>query len=185
MSIFSETMTKAIGDYRALLRRYLNQVERMTKLQKLRLRKSDIYQSDLKLYEVGLAIVEDIENSMTIPIGQSYYAYSGMQEFCNYLKAYLKNYHIENGQVVHRAQKASRALLKAIQLTAMPREKLDDTIANELLACNQDVVFFGSHEQCELQMQMLTRQQSVNPGFYTRIIAHLESVMLSDRSAAA
>ncbi|OGT44875.1 MAG: hypothetical protein A3E82_02885 [Gammaproteobacteria bacterium RIFCSPHIGHO2_12_FULL_38_11] len=181
MSIFSETMTKAIGDYRFLLRRYLKQAERMAKLQKFKLRDSAIYKNDLMLFETGHAIVVDIEQNMETA-NQGYYSYSGIQEFCNYLKSYLENYHIENGQVVHRAQKASRALLEAIQLTTKPREQLDESVAQKLHECNETVVDFGSSEQCELQMQILERLQADNPGFYTDIIAHLESLMQSNGS---
>lgn len=185
MSIFSETMTKAIADYRFLLRRHLNQADRMTKLQQLHLRDLDIYESDLALYETGRAIIADIEQNMSVSTHQGYYSYSGIRQFSDYLKEYLDNYYIENNQVVHRAQKASRALLTAIQLTALPRKNLDDTVAKKLFACNKTVVTFGSPEQRELQLQTLERQQAMNPGFYTRIIAHLESLMLSSSSIAA
>ena|SRR3990167_3274493 len=184
MSIFAETMTKAITDYRFLLRRHLNQSERMSKLRELKLRDSDTYESDLALYEAGKAVITDIEANMAAP-NQGYYSYSGIQQFCDYLKEYLENYHIENDQVVHRAQKASRALITAIQLTTLPRERLNDLIAEQLFDCNTTVVGFGSQEQCELQLQTLARQQANNPGFYTRIIAHLESLMLSGTSVAA
>ena len=182
MSIFSETMVKAIADYRLLLRRYLNQVDRMTKLRALNLKDPDLHESDIALYHAGEAIIADMEENMVTHV-HGYYAYSGIQEFCNYLKEYLSNYFIENEQVVHRAQKASRALLESIQLTTLPREKLSDQIAKQLLQCNKTVVVMGSKEQCELQLEVLTRQQSQNPGFYTRIIAHLES-MLYQQSAA-
>lgn len=184
MSIFSETMTKAISDYRLLLRRHLDQVDRMLKLQKLKLRDSDIYESDLALYETGRAIVADIETNMAMP-NPGYYSYSGIQQFCTYLREYLSNYHIENDQVVHRAQKASRALLEAIQLAGLPREGLNDAIAKQLFECNKAVASFGSQEQCVLQLQILTRHQANNPGFYTRIIAHLESLLSSRCSEAA
>ncbi|OGT41102.1 MAG: hypothetical protein A3F13_02935 [Gammaproteobacteria bacterium RIFCSPHIGHO2_12_FULL_40_19] len=184
MSIFSETMTKAISDYRLLLRKHLDQVERMIKLQKLKLRDSDIYESDLALYQTGKAIVADIEVNMAMS-NPGYYSYSGVQQFCTYLREYLGNYHIESDQVVHRAQKASRALLQAIQLAGLPREGLDDGIAKQLFECNKAVAGFGSQEQCDLQLQILARQQANNPGFYTRIIAHLESLMTSRCSEAA
>ncbi|MCX7121406.1 MAG: hypothetical protein NTZ67_06490 [Gammaproteobacteria bacterium] len=179
MSIFSETMVKAIADYRFLLRRYLKQAERMTKLQKFKLRDIAIYDNDLALFETGRAIIADIEENIEIP-SQGYYSYSGIKEFRHYLKSFLENYHVENGQVVHRAQKASRALLEAIQLTTNPRDQLDEVVARKLCDCNVTVVGFGSIEQCELQMQILERLQANNPGFYTDIIAHLESLMATE-----
>ena len=183
MSIFSETMIKAIADYRFLLRRYLSQVERMTKLQKLKLRDSDTYESDLALYEAAKGIVTDIENNMETA-NQGYYSYSGIQEYCKFLSEYLENYHVENNQVVHRAQKASRALMTAIQLTSLPRERLNDSVTKQLFDCNKTVAGFGSHEQCELQLQTLARQQAENPAFYTDIIAHLE-LLISGRDSVA
>lgn len=187
MSIFSETMTKAIGDYRFLLRRYLDQVERMTKLQKLHLRNAEIYESELALYETGRAIIADIkENMINVPgIRNRYYSYSGIGQFCEYLEEYLNNYEIEGNQVVHRGQKASRALLKSIQLAAMPRETLNEKIANELVECNKTIVGCGSKEQWDLQLQTLTRQQASNPGFYVRIVTHLESLILGGDAVAA
>ncbi|PIZ04765.1 MAG: hypothetical protein COY58_03175 [Gammaproteobacteria bacterium CG_4_10_14_0_8_um_filter_38_16] len=184
MSLFSETMAKAISEYRLLLRRYLNQVERMTKLQKLRLRDSDIFKNDLALYQVGNAIIADIEAHMMIP-DKGYYSYSGIKQFCEFLKDYLSHYRVEGDQVVHRAQKASRALLDAIQLAGLPREKLSETITTQLFECNKTIVDNGSEEQCELQMQLLARQQAQNPGFYTRIIAHLESLLHSRETQQA
>ncbi len=89
MSIFSETMIKAISDYRLLLRKHLHQVERMMKLQKLNLRSSDIYESDLMLYETGKVIVADIEMNMAMS-SSGYYSYSGIQQFCIYLKLISK-----------------------------------------------------------------------------------------------
>ncbi len=187
MSIFSETMTKAINDYRFLLRRYLTQVERMTKLQELKLRDAEIYNSDMSLYETGKAIVADIKENMVNITGalNRYYSYSGIHQFCEYLEEYLSNYEIEGGQLVHRGQKASRALLKSIQLAAMPRETLNEKIANELVKCNKTIVECGSKEQWDLQLQTLTRQQASNPGFYVRIVAHLESLMLGGDAVAA
>ena len=79
--------------------------------------------------------------------------------------------------MVHKAQKASKALLKAIQLSGLPRECLDDQVATQLFECNKTVVSLGSTEQWGLHLQTLERQQRANPGFYTRIIAHLESML--------
>lgn len=184
MSIFAETIVRAISDYRLLLRRYLSQSERMMKLHRLKLRDLDAYEADLALYQAAKAIVADIEENMKMP-NQSYYSYSGIQQFCVFLKEYLDNYHLENDRVVHRAQKASRALIKAIQLSTLPHDRLNDSIAKQLFDCNKTIVCFGSQEQWELQMQTLARQKENNPGFYTHIIAHLETLLTSGNAKAA
>lgn len=184
MTIFAKTMTKAIADYRFLLRRHLPQADRMIKLTVLKLRDENTYKNDITLYKVGQTIISDIEeNSDNSP--KSYYAYSGIQEFCNYLKEYLSHYDIEQDQVIHRAQKASRALIQSIQLTALTREELNDAIAKKITECNLTITDFGSEEQCELQLQTLKRQQMHHPEFYTNLISHMESLMTGRCSEAA
>ena len=179
MSIFSETIKKAISDYRLLLRRYLAQADRMTKLQKLGLKSPAIYQTDISLYNVASKIIADIEENMLDDGNQGYYSYSGVAQFCEHLKEYLSKYEVEGEQVVHRGRKASRILLNAIQLLATPKEQLNENISKQLLECNRIVVDFGSSEQFSLYTEALQRQQAEIPGFYTRIIAHVESLASS------
>jgi len=178
MSIFTETMTKAISDYRYLLRRSLDQVDRIQKLRDLGLKNPELYDNELSLFQAGQAIIQDIENKMIHRrTKKGYYVYSGIVQFCEYLKEYLANYEIENDRVVHRAQKASRALIQSIQLTTVSKEYLTDKIANQLIECNKIVVKFGSPEQWALQVHTLERQHRQNPGFYTHIIAHFRSLV--------
>ena len=186
MSIFSKTMSKAISDYRFLLRRNLNQVNRLMKLQQLNLRNPDIYQTDVALFEVGQAILADIKKTLLNNNARNQlYAYSGIQQFSEYLENYLNNYEIENGRVVHRTQKASRALLKAIQLISLSKESLTDRIKQELYECNQVIVEYGSKEQQALQLQTLTRQEEANPGFFVNVLTHLETMMTGGDAVAA
>lgn len=186
MSLFSDTMVKAINDYRLLLRRHLKQVERVIKLQQLRLRDNTIYESDVALYSIGQAIVADIKaNLLNMRVYNQFHAYSGIQQFCEYLETYLNNYEIENGKVVHRAQKASRALLKSIQLISLPIESLTDRIKKELCQCNEIIVEYGSKDQQDMQLQTLMRQEVVNPGFFVGILTHLESMLIGGGVVAA
>lgn len=186
MSLFAETINLAIKDYRFLLRRYLTQVERVVKLQKLRLKDPQSYEGDLALYHTAERIIADIDENMSVP-NQGYYAYSGVEQFRMYLKEYLGNYHIEGDKVVHCAQKASRALIQSIQLISLPEEKLTDKVAKQLFDCNEKIAKFGSHDQCKMQLEALLKRQQSNPGFYTTIVANLESMISArfpDRSVA-
>src|SRR3989344_7257043 len=119
MSIFSQTMKKSISIYRVMLRKHLSQVERVNKLQQLNLKNSQLYENDIALYHTGYAIVNDIEKNLD-PLAHGYYAYSGVASFAGYLKTFLQNYTIEGTQVIHCSQKASRALVQAIQLLTLP-----------------------------------------------------------------
>src|SRR3990167_2006509 len=64
MSIFKETMIKAVNSYRVVLRRDLSQSERMLKLKMLNLRSQEVFKSDVALYHVGQGIVADIRPNM-------------------------------------------------------------------------------------------------------------------------
>ncbi|OGT25624.1 MAG: hypothetical protein A3I77_04935 [Gammaproteobacteria bacterium RIFCSPLOWO2_02_FULL_42_14] len=184
MSIFKETMIKAVNSYRVVLRRDLSQSERMLKLKMLNLRSKEVFKSDVALYHVGQGIVADIRQNMLKPI-QGYYSYSGVAQFCEYLEEYLSHYYIEKGRVVHRAQLASRAILDSIQLASIAREELNDSIMKRFYRCNEIIVDFGSSEQCDFQLQLLEREQASHPGFYTQLIAHLESLRNGRAAAAA
>jgi hypothetical protein len=175
-SLFSETVTKAISVYRQLLRRYLPQVQRVKKLAQLKLKNPTTYENDVSLYQTALAIVRDIEENMEIP-EQGYYSYSGIATFCDYLKDYLSKYEIESGQVIHRAQKASRALIQAIQLAALPVHQLTEDIAKQFANCNEIIAMFGSDEQHRLHMGTLEKQRCVHQSFYETVITNFKNCL--------
>lgn len=173
MSIFSETMKKSISIYRQMLRKYLPQAERINKLQQLNLKNSQLYENDIALYHTGHAIVADIEKNLDHS-AYGYYAYSGVGSFASHMKNFLENYVIDGTQVIHCSQKASRALVQAIQYLTLPREKLSDEIADKLVKCNTVIARFGSEEQRELHRTTLQntirRYQDQNTAFYRSVL---------------
>ena len=173
MSIFTETVTRAISEYRRMLRRHLEQSDRLRKLDELRLKDQGLYENDVKLYQTAWSVIKDIEENLK-PDNSGYYAYSGIGKFCEYLKEYLNNYEIESEQIVHRAQKASRALVKAIQYATLPSDRLDDKIAQEILECNQLIAMYGSEEQKMLHRDNLERQVETHQSFYTSLLRHFQ-----------
>lgn len=169
MSIFSETVCRAIGDYRQLLRRYLPQSERVKKIAELNLKDPNLYKDDIALYHTAKAIIQDVADNLAVP-EQGYYSYSGITKFCEYLKEYVDNYELEGGEVIHRAQKASRAMVKAIQLAALPQSRLNDEIAYQLSKCNKVIADYGSEEQHELYLENLERRVFVEEAFYKPLV---------------
>lgn len=173
MSVFSETMKKSISIYRQMLRKYLPQAERINKLQQLNLKNPQLYENDIALYHTGHAIVADVEKNLDDSV-YGYYSYSGVGSFSQHMKSFLENYVIEGTQVIHRSQKASRALVQAIQLLTVPREKLTDEIAEKLAKCNVIIARFGSEEQRELHRTSLQntirKYQDQNTAFYRSVL---------------
>lgn len=175
-SIFAQTIAKAISEYRALLRRYLPQADRMIRLARLNLKDSKIYESEVLLYQTAESIIKDIHENVYLP-QQGYYSYSGIVMFAEYLKEYLDKYEIENNKVIHRAQKASRALVQSIQLLTLPANRLSDEIAHQLHQTNAIIAEFGSPEQQELHLNNLQQYRSVAEKFFNSIIDHFKQCL--------
>jgi hypothetical protein len=148
MSIFSDTMKNAISNYRQMLRKYLPQAERVSKLNQLNLRSPQLYQNEIMLHEAGYKIVEHLFDLDSNKGG--YYAYSGIAKFGNYLKEFLDNYLIDGNRVIHKAQKTSQALVHIIQLLTLSKDKITDSLRDKINELNDIIATYGSEEQHEL-----------------------------------
>lgn len=184
MSIFSETIAKAIGDYRKLLRRYLEQEDRLEKLRQLNLKDLNKGTDDLILYNKALEIIDDIKHNMDTP-DQGYYGYSGLHEYSKYLQQYLDNYELDGMKVVHRAQHASKALIQAIQLAMLPDSRLDEAVEGKFEECSKLVAEFGSEEQKQLYRDNLERQTETNAPFYSKVLQGFEQLLFPRDAEAA
>ncbi len=178
MSVFIETMKQSISIYRQMLRKHLPQAERISKLNQLHLKNPQLYENEIALYHTGYAIVTDIESNLYDNTA-GYYSYSGVENFAQHLKAFLENYEIEHNRVIHRSQKASRALVQAIQLLAS--EKLTDAVSEKLARCNRIIAKFGSEDQRKLHemtlQNTLTNLSEKNIIFYRDILNNFHQHM--------
>lgn len=171
--IFIETVARAIGDYRFLLRRHLKQPERRQKLAQLNLKDPTLFDDAVRLYDVAWGIVRDIEQSVELPT--SYYAYSGVAEFGRFLKEYLEEYEVEGDQLVHNAQRASQAIIKAIQQLALPDERLTSAAADTLTHCNTVIAQYGTEEQHDMYESALEKQLMLRREFFMPIYDHFQA----------
>lgn len=147
MSIFADTMLKAISDYRSLLRRHLDQADRVRKLNALKIRGNFYYENDVDLYTIGYSIIKDIERSFS-HTGRGYYAYSGVRRFSDHLKEYLDQYIvIDSTQVIHCGQHSAKSLLSAIQLISLPASRLSRDADNKLRQLIDIIFNYGTEKQ--------------------------------------
>lgn len=177
MSMFKQTMTKAITDYRQILRRYLSSQERIEKIKQLKLKDSSIFKSELLLFQTGQAIIEDIQKNVQVP-NEGYYSYHGITKFCQYLGQYLSNYEAHDEGVIHKAQKAANAMIKVIQLFSMPEDSLTDEMGEELTVCCQIIAACGSEDQRRLFRNSLIRQCEYAPGFYGDVLKYYDGIRI-------
>lgn len=151
--VFKDMALKALGDYRKLVARYVEKSEASLLLKKMdvaRPRKND---SDIELMHTLIKIRTWMEEKIqSHPKG--YYSYSGIEQYRLYLDEFLQQYQILSNRVVHKAQKASSAMLNIIQITGMPRPALSDSMGLKLMNFCQELVIFGSREQ-KLQVHAL------------------------------
>jgi len=178
--IFTETIARAISDYRSLLRRHLKQPERRKKLAELNLKDSTLFESAERLYVVAWSIVKDIETSVDQPTG--YYAYSGMAEFGKFLREYLSEYELEDGRLLHLAQKASKEIIKAIQYMSTSDERFTSDVVVGLNRCSRVVLSCGSQEQRDLYESALERQFLLRRALFTPVYNYFQS-LLEDEAA--
>lgn len=171
-TIFKETISRAISDYRTLLRRHLAQHERVNKLAQLGLKQPD-YDNEVVLFRIAQRIVHDIETNIDTG-SQSYYSYSGVSNFGTHLKKFLANYIIESNTVVNRAQKASRALLESIQLIGLPTTKMTTQVLDSINRNSMVIAFYGSEEQCELYRENLERYYRERGAFFGPLLRYFQ-----------
>jgi len=191
MSIFAETIAGAIADYRLYLRKSkkVDQATRVSKLKDLKLKDVTIYSGDVVLYDTAFAILNDIRSTIEMP-EEGYYSYSGIVKYYQYLEEFLNDYDIEvigNGDktVIHRAQRASRAILDAIQLVnGKPAHVLTDQIKQQMYVCQGDIIRYGTEEQFDVYRSHLVQLKPNAPLFYTDLLRSFDLSLQETREAA-
>ena len=186
MSLFAQNVAQAIADYRLYLRKSkdVDQASRVAKLTRLHLKDVNVYSDDIVLFNTAHAILSDIRETIDIP-EQGYYSYSGIAKFYQFLNDYLADYEVEGERVVHRAQRASRAILEAIQIiNGKPAHVLNHAIRDQIYQCHLIIVNYGNDEQLELYRSNLEKLKPNAPLFYTDLLRHFDLLMLEMRHAA-
>jgi len=168
-SMFVETISRAISDYRQILKKYLTPEQRSAKIAELRLKDPTIFSDEPALYQVVQDILSDIEKNIRIP-NEGYYSYYGIVRFAKFLREYVDNYMVEGNMVIHKAQKASNVLLKVIQLISLPGEQLTESIADQVIAVHPMIIELSSKEQLMIYSTALERLNEKNRLFYRKVV---------------
>ncbi len=168
-SMFVETMSRAISDYRQILKKYLTPAERTAKIALLRLKDPTIFDSEPELFQVIQNVLADIEKNIRVP-NEGYYSYYGIVRFAKFLREYIDNYIVDGNKVMHKAQKAANLLIKGIQLMNLPVEQLNESIADQVIASHPIIIEFSSKEQLAIYNSTLERLSERNKAFYRKIV---------------
>ena len=98
---------------------------------------------------------------------------------------YLSDYELEGERVIHRAQRASRSILEAIQIiNGKPAHVLNNAIKDQVYNCHKVIVSYGNDEQLEVYRANLLKLKPNAPLFYTDLLRHFDVLMVELRQAA-
>jgi hypothetical protein len=173
MNTFKEVITKLLWDYKNVLRKYLEPVERNSKLQALGLHGRDLVESDeITLYHKAFSVIQDIESWIEKNLDTASW-YSGIEEFLNHAKRIVSNYQIEGHKVVHTTQTASRAMIHAIQLITLSKE-LKESDIHRLTHHVETISQYGSFEQQSLLLNALQQNFDKNPELFQLLILKVQ-----------
>ena len=149
MADFYNAILKAISDYKLILRKTLSPNQCAAKMQELGIKRNHIKNIDeAGLYEIGFKIIADLKKHTSAYKGKrSVNFYLGAQEFLRYLEELFAKNKLENGKIVHVGQVASCALVAAIQLITLPKERLTQEVAQQIMKHGDVIIMYGSEEQ--------------------------------------
>lgn len=180
MSVFSEIITKALNDYKTILKRNLSSKEKAAKLNALGLNRGQIQQAnDVALYSKAQQVLKEITQCIELPNDNDNRPswYCGLHEFYKHLQDILANYYVSQNTVIHVTQQSSRALVDAIQLMSLANAALNKKIATKLDQCGQTVAKFGSKEQQEKLAHALNLHKERNMSFFLPLLYNFEKYL--------
>jgi len=98
----------------------------------------------------------------------------GLDEFKHHLDDLMSVYRIENERVIHTSQKASTAIVNAIQIMSLPDDRLSEQYAKQLNQYAEQVKRFGSRDQKQHFIKALRSQSERNPNFFLPILDDIQ-----------
>jgi len=168
MNTFPKLMLKAVNDYKALLRKNMPSKLSASKIKALGIKRKQLKaMNDVQLYQLGTTILQELEQH--IHAGKCSNYYCGTEEFVEYLKKLLTPYCLDNNQLVNTKQKASAAMLEAIQLMALPEHKLNADIAIKLNQHVHTVTKYGDKEQLQILSEAIKTHKKKATSFFCKL----------------
>jgi hypothetical protein len=120
MSPFATKIRHYLSQYKRILKRHLSPKAYTIKVKNLHIKRRELtHTNDIDLFHIANRILLDVETWLNNP-QFSASEYSGLDEFRQHFKNYLKNHSLEGTKVVNSNQQVSRLMVQCIQLLTMP-----------------------------------------------------------------
>ena len=158
---FKNIILKAISDYKLILRKSLPASQCTNKMHELGIKRQHIRKTDeVGLYKIGLSIIAELKKYLDFDRSEkSSNFYHGTLEFLRYLEEIFVYYRIEDNRVVDIRQKASCALVEAIQLITSSKEKLTKSKMQQIIRHGKVITMYGSEEQKKMLLNAVKEHQ--------------------------
>jgi len=160
MSPFATKIRHYISQYKRILKRHLSPKAYTIKVKNLQIKRRELINTnDIDLFHIANRILLDVETWLTNS-NFSASEYSGLDEFRQHFKNYLKNHSLEGTKVVNSNQEVSRLMVQSIQLLTMPH---NDGTHSQLINNISLLKELGSEEALdELRSVLLKKNAEFN-----------------------
>ncbi|MFA6409084.1 MAG: hypothetical protein WCW01_02760 [Gammaproteobacteria bacterium] len=180
---FVETITKAIHDYKKILKRKLPQQQYSAKLQDLSIKRLQLRDlSEPYLLLVARDILQELEDDYNNAVYPK--LYSGIIEFKNYLKGLVESHRIENNKVVNISQKASSLIIQSAHILSNLQTNINDSDLKALEEHIDGLIQYGSPTQINMILSAIKKQELEKTPIGARILQKLQNHIESNISNA-
>lgn len=174
MSLFRDQVRKLLSEYKVLMKKYLPSDKRALHFRLLGVDRYNLkYVNEPGLYQAAEKVLADL-NERIVDVEQNGTWFSGLDEFRQCLANLMEQYYLDDNQVVHGAQRASQAMIRAIQLMTININQLQNDQYNELEKLSREIYRFGSREQKQLFLKALRTQSDKNPNALLPLLDRFE-----------
>lgn len=186
MSTFNKVITKLLTEYKSIVKKFLSPKVATAKIDALGLKRKELrYDDDVALFYKSQRVLEDMQVWLRSEVRSHWY--SGLDEFCQYLKNILCEYELVNNRVVHTSRQASCALVEAFQIIRLNTKRNKFTM-RRLEHCAQIIAQFGTREQQEMFGKALKNHEYEDVNFFLPLLAsfekHLHEFLFSEEAVA-
>lgn len=177
MQTFAKIGTQLINKYKVIIKKHLTSQEWAQKMSVFELRRKYMRNDDeVALYHKAKRVLEDLCQHLQDNNNGSIW-YSGLDEFCQHMKNTLDEFHVENNQIIHCSQLASRTLVRALQLANLPEHKRNSVAGHQLDHCGQIIAKYGTREQQEMFAKAIKQFQHHDVNFFMPLQKNFDKYM--------
>lgn len=177
MTVFKDRILQSFTEYRRMLKRYLEPEERSNRINQLGLNQNLSFVSDAALLKMAQNVAADMQGIFEAK-PKNYYSYSGIEQFYQYLLDLLDQYTTLDDQVLHKEQRASSALIAAIQVYSQPMEKLSDKTIDSLKHICQVIFLCANQDQHKKFNELLLRLKAKDEKLFTDVFNYYSNLSI-------